>query len=279
MTTPDLLRAAKAIDDHCRKNSAGGIFACSQMIFDLRDAIAAAEAQPAAAPRPRNFNDEAVKALSKLQRRCDAYKVMIDAVATKNGGLRHKIKSLQSYIAKLKEQLNGQQVSTPAESARPPQGAAVEVPSRGQDEPEEGGARLVGQPAHQAGARGGESGVVVEQEGHRADPVKSAAAPDADLDAAIGAWEEEATDSQCRGLQTQEGHRVYMIGGDTLDKAIALMRRARQAAAPGVELAISELEAAAREAGDSWDHNEAVAKINRRIAALRAKPAAKEGLS
>ena len=55
------------------------------------------------AAEPRTNDSGVRQALSKLQRRCDAYKDMIDHVAAKNGGLRHKIKSLQSYISRLKQ--------------------------------------------------------------------------------------------------------------------------------------------------------------------------------
>jgi len=52
----------------------------------------------------------------------------------------------------------------------------------------------------------------------------------------IEAWEQEATDSHCSGLQTSGGYRVFQVGYDTISKGLALMRRAAAAQAPAMDL-------------------------------------------
>ena len=64
------------------------------------------------------------------------------------------------------EEHNGEESTATAAPSRSPQGEGVEVPPRGQ---EQGASRPrgIGQPAHPPGARGGESGIVAESQGHR----------------------------------------------------------------------------------------------------------------
>lgn len=77
-----------------------------------------------------------------------------------------RIAELSKPAAKESEQQHGQESTATAAPSRSPQGEGVEVPPRGQ---EQGASRPrgIGQPAHPPGARGGESGIVAESQGHR----------------------------------------------------------------------------------------------------------------
>jgi len=77
-----------------------------------------------------------------------------------------RIVELSKPAAKESEQQHGQESTATAAPSRSPQGEGVEVPSRGQ---EQGASRPrgIGKPAHPPGARGGESGIVAESQGHR----------------------------------------------------------------------------------------------------------------
>ena len=77
-----------------------------------------------------------------------------------------RIAELSKPAAKESEQQHGQESTATAAPSRSPQGEGVEVPPRGQ---EQGASRPrgIGQPAHPPGARGGESGIVAEPQGHR----------------------------------------------------------------------------------------------------------------
>lgn len=77
-----------------------------------------------------------------------------------------RIVELSKPAAKESEQQHGQESTATAAPSRSPQGEGVEVPPRGQ---EQGASRPrgIGKPAHPPGARGGESGIVAESQGHR----------------------------------------------------------------------------------------------------------------
>jgi len=80
--------------------------------------------------------------------------------------INDRIAELSKPAAKESEQQHGQESTATAAPSRSPQGEGVEVPPRGQ---EQGASRPrgIGQPAHPPGARGGESGIVAEPQGHR----------------------------------------------------------------------------------------------------------------
>lgn len=80
--------------------------------------------------------------------------------------IRKRIAELSKPAAKESEQQHEQESTATAAPSRSPQGEGVEVPPRGQ---EQGASRPrgIGQPAHPPGARGGESGIVAEPQGHR----------------------------------------------------------------------------------------------------------------
>lgn len=77
-----------------------------------------------------------------------------------------RIAELSKPAAKESEKQHGQESTATAAPSRSPQGEGVEVPPRGQDQGASG-PRGLGQPAHPPGARGGESGIVAESQGHR----------------------------------------------------------------------------------------------------------------
>ena len=80
--------------------------------------------------------------------------------------IRARIAELSKPAAKESEQQHEQESTATAAPSRSPQGEGVEVPPRGQ---EQGASRPrgIGKPAHPPGARGGESGIVAESQGHR----------------------------------------------------------------------------------------------------------------
>lgn len=80
--------------------------------------------------------------------------------------INDRIAELSKPAAKESEQQHEQESTATAAPSRSPQGEGVEVPSRGQ---EQGASRPrgIGKPAHPPGARGGESGIVAESQGHR----------------------------------------------------------------------------------------------------------------
>lgn len=126
--------------------------------------LLAANAPPAAEPE----NDGGIrKALSKASRRVVAQQQVIDSLLEKQGGLRHRIKTLQSLISRIKPKpTDGQQVTEATDATRPPQGAADGLSSRGQDQAPSG-ARGVGLRGDSVSAQRVESGSVVEPKGDR----------------------------------------------------------------------------------------------------------------